>query len=245
MPERAKPKKAAGQNLTAEQERLFGEQGYLYLPGALAQKTVQPVKAHVLDELKRLRIWATGRALSDRMEGIPAFQQVTKLSQLIRYPRLKDRLLSQNLYSTMHRLAGTALAPEQDTQLLISLPHPDDWTLEGLNWYRDVSGSKLNRLPGVQAFVLVNDLLPRGGATLALAGSHTLKQRFQGRQSINRLLNSGAGHSSPPNDTGELILEMAGRAGDVYLMDMRLIHTPSINTTRNVRMVATIRCFTM
>jgi hypothetical protein len=34
---------------------------------------------------------------------------------------------------------------------------------------------------------------------------------------------------------------MSGRAGDVYLMDMRLLHTPSINSTNKVRMMATVR----
>lgn len=38
------------------------------------------------------------------------------------------------------------------------------------------------------------------------------------------------------------VVEMSGRAGDVYLMDMRLLHTPSINATRQMRLMATTRC---
>jgi hypothetical protein len=32
-------------------------------------------------------------------------------------------------------------------------------------------------------------------------------------------------------------------SGDVFLMDLRLLHTPSVNATKNERMMATARCF--
>jgi ectoine hydroxylase-related dioxygenase (phytanoyl-CoA dioxygenase family) len=35
---------------------------------------------------------------------------------------------------------------------------------------------------------------------------------------------------------------MCGRAGDVFLMDMRVLHTPSVNATKQPRMMATTRC---
>ena len=44
-------------------------------------------------------------------------------------------------------------------------------------------------------------------------------------------------------ELGIALVEMSGRAGDVFLMDMRVLHTPSINSTANVRMMATSRCF--
>ena len=45
------------------------------------------------------------------------------------------------------------------------------------------------------------------------------------------------------DEYGLSIIEMSGKAGDVYLMDMRLLHTPSINATKNIRMMATARFF--
>jgi len=36
---------------------------------------------------------------------------------------------------------------------------------------------------------------------------------------------------------------MSGNAGDVFLIDMRLLHTPSINSTKNMRVMAASRCF--
>lgn len=36
---------------------------------------------------------------------------------------------------------------------------------------------------------------------------------------------------------------MSGRAGDVFLMDLRAPHTPSVNSTKNVQLMATTRFF--
>lgn len=228
--------------MTPEKKEQFRNTGCLYLPGALARSVVQPVKAHVLAELKRLNVWSTGRTLSQKLKGVPVFQQTIKLGQLISYSGLTETLISQELYSAMCQLSGIPMSG-QDAQLLISLPHKVDWSLEGLSWHRDISKSQLNGIPGVQAFILLDDVIVKGGATLALAGSHRLESQFQAKTDIAKLLGDGINRSFKVDGTELSIIEMAGRAGDVYLMDMRLLHTPSINSTKHVRMMATVRYF--
>lgn len=142
----------------------------------------------------------------------------------------------------MCQLAGAPLAA-QDVQLLISLPHKLNWTIEGLNWHRDISKSRTRGIPGVQAFVLLDNVTVKGGATLALAGSHRLESQSHATTGISERIGDKADHSFKLGDIELSIIEMAGRAGDVYLMDMRLLHTPSINSTKNVRMMATARYF--
>jgi Protein involved in biosynthesis of mitomycin antibiotics/polyketide fumonisin len=232
--------RSAGLKVTPKQKTSFLESGWLYMPGALAKSVVHPVKAHVQDELKRLNVWSTGRALSRKFKDVPIFQQTGKLGQLINYPNLNKRLISAELYSDMCQLAGTPLSG-QEGQLLISLPHQVDWSLSGLNWHRDISKSQLSGIPGVQAFVLLDDLSAKGGATLAVAGSHRIKSQSQAKQVISRLTGDQVCGSVNVDGIELSLIEMAGRAGDVYLMDMRLLHTPSINATKNVRMVATAR----
>lgn len=230
--------------MTREQELTFREQGYLYLPNAFGEALVQPIRTHLVNELKRHKIWSSSRILSNRLKDIPIFQQVGKIDQLIDYPGLKDRLVPSSLSALMTRLAGGPLTVGPEAQLLISLPHQADWSLNNLNWHRDISSSKLALIPGIQVFALLDELLPQGGATLALAGAHRLKSPAQGKQVIDRLTATGA-ESLVVVDGIELsLLEMSGRAGDVYLMDMRFLHTPSINATKNVRIMATVRCFT-
>jgi hypothetical protein len=221
--------------VTPEQKAHFHDQGFLVLREAVKEQAVKSVKARVLQELKKQGVWSGGRALSSRMKGLPPFQQIAVLGRSIHHPALKDKLLSQSLVSGIHELAGARLVPEQDAKLLLSLPRQGAWTLEGLNWHRDIAQSKVRRLPGVQAFILIDDVSPNGGATLALPGSHRITSYRSLSPAANREV-SVDGRRLP-------ILEMSGRAGDVYLMDMRLIHTPSVNATKNVRMMATIRYF--
>lgn len=235
--------RTTGQEVTPEQQTLFRQQGYLYIQGALRKELVQPVKTHVLNELKRLNIWSGGRTLSKRMKDLPAFQQVGNLGQLIRYPDLQHRLVTRELYFLMCQLTGVSLVSAQNAQLLLSLPHQAEWTLEGLNWHRDISRSRPAVNPGIQAFVLVDDVATHGGATLALAGSHRLGKEHRETPGMDKLIASAAGNRAAVDGIDLSVLEMAGRAGDVYLMDMRLLHTPSINATRNVRMMATVRYF--
>ena len=229
--------------VTPEQEELFRDQGYLYLRGALSKETVQPVKAHVLRELKKQNIWAQGKVLSSRLKELPAFQQVSRLGQLINYPLLRRQLIPDPLYAIVCRLSGTSLASEQEAKLLISLPHQGESTLEGLDWHRDISKSVTGQVPGVQAFILLDNLPSHGGATLALAGSHRLSGPSRSRKNIEELLGNNSGTRMVMDGVELSILEMSGKMGDVYLMDMRLLHTPSINATSNVRLMATVRFF--
>ena len=219
--------------ITSEQIAQFKKQGYLYIPNALDKKAVKNINNHITNQLKQLKIWSTGRHLSQRFSGVPLFQQVAKLGQMIDYPELKDKLITKELYDFMNRLSDMQLKSSQAAQLLITLPENSEWSLQGLNWHRDISHSQLDKSHGVQIFILLDDLDYKGGATLAIAGSHNLKNKLHEKEYLSRLA-----------DDRELsILEMVGKAGDIYIMDMRLLHTPSMNSSKKVRMMATIRYF--
>lgn len=226
--------------MTPEQRSFFRERGYLFLQGALTKGQVRPIKAHVLGELKRLKIWSSGKSLSPSIKETPAFQQIAKLSGLIRQPDLQSRVITQDTLSAINSLAGKELIPAQ-SQLLISLPNQGAWTLNGLNWHTDISSSDQQRIPGIQAFILIDDIKAHGGATLALAGSHLLASRRESSGRIREMLRAAGDRESELRSRNLSIVEMSGQAGDIYLMDMRLLHTPSINSTKNVRMAATVR----
>lgn len=228
--------------VTSERRKEFREKGCVYIPGALSKSVVLPLKNQVLKDLQRLNIWSAGRSLSHKFKGVPVFQQTGKLGQLINYPTLNEKLISQELYSGMCRMAGSALRG-QNGQLLISLPHQVDWTLEDLSWHRDISKSQMKSLPGIQAFILVDNVAAKGGATLALTGSHRLQNQVQVKPYISEIIRGGANSSINVGDVELSIMEMAGKAGDLYLMDMRVLHTPSINSTKNVRIMTTSRYF--
>lgn len=233
------PPTAAKPYLTPEQQALFRERGLLQLKGAAGRSQVSSLREYVLEELERLKVWASGKSLSASLKQLPAFQQITRLSGMIRLPETPSPLISPGLYADMEALAEGKLAAAPG-QLLLSLPNQGEWTLEGLNWHTDVAPEK-QRVPGIQAFVLVDDVLPRGGATLAMAGSHRLAEQGEAGRTFRERLRRNENLELEMRARDFSILEMSGQAGDVYLMDMRTLHTPSINASRKLRIMATVR----
>lgn len=230
-------------SLPSSQLASFGAQGYLRLEGFHAGAGLQALRNKVLAELKRLKAWDAGRILSPALRDLPAFQQVARLSALVKVPGLHEAVATPELCAFVGRLAGRTLAAGQGTQLLLSLPLQGAWTLQGLNWHVDVAAQPAERLPGIQAFVLLDDVAPRGGATLAVVGSHRFRARSPEAASLRELLKASTDPQEGLRQAGLAVLEMSGRAGDVFLMDMRLLHAPSINATRQLRMMATARFF--
>lgn len=224
--------------MTAEQQLAFADTGYIFLKDALGERTIAPIRKFVFEELKRLRVWSSGKIQSASIKGLPAFQQIAKLSSAIRIDDLGAKLVTADLLSTINALGG-GRARATHSQFLISLPNQGPWSLENLNWHTDIARTVSKHVPGVQAFVLVDDVKPRGGATLALAGSHRLEDAAH--RKVRALLREGGKVESALHPLGLSIVEMCGEAGDVYLMDMRILHTPSINATGNVRVMATVR----
>jgi hypothetical protein len=230
-------------SMTPAQTDLFNTQGCLRLEGFRPGKLLASIRQKVLDDLKRA---SGGKGLPKSLQGLPVFQQIGKLSALAKVPGLHDALVTPELIDCVTRLAGRAPYSIQDTQLLLSPPNQGSWTLERLNWHVDVTADPPDRLPGIQAFFLLDDRGPLGGATLALAGSHRVHARPTGvasTTSLRALLKtaSPADLEQQLREQGIAIVEMSGRAGDLYLMDMRVLHTPSINATKNMRITATTR----
>lgn len=226
--------------MTPEQMSTFRDSGYLLLQQALARKQVEPVRTQVLDELKRRRIWSSGRSLSSPIRHAPAFQQIAKLSSLIRKDDLHATIIDKDTHAAIVSLACARLVPAQ-SQFLISLPKQGEWTLDGLNWHTDVPAAGHRHVPGIQAFVLIDEVRPRAGATLAIAGSHRLADQPQAYRRVREVLRGKGDPQAALRSHDLSIVEMCGDAGDVYLMDMRLLHTPSINASDRLRIMATVR----
>ena len=219
----------------------FADQGYVRLEGFHPRKRMMAVRPKLLDELKRV---SEGKGMPASVRGLPVFQQIAKLSSLVRLPGLHESLVTRELLAEVTRLAGRAPNMVQDVELLLSPPRQGDWTLQGLSWHVDVAAKPPGRLPGIQAFFLLDDVASGGGGTLALAGSHRVDTRPDVSSSrLRRILRTAEDLERQLDDLGIGIVEMSGRAGDVFLMDMRLLHTPSINSTQQVLMMATSRCF--
>lgn len=227
--------------MKAKHSELFAELGYLRLEGFHPRGKMMGIKRKVLDEIKR---GSNGQSTSRSMRGLPIFQQIAKLSGRVNVPGLHEGLVTPELIDIVTRLGGRAPSTVQRTQLLLSPPSQGAWTLDGLNWHVDMAANPRDQVKGIQAFFLIDDVTPHGGATLALAGSHRVGMpRAASVAQLRGSLGDSVDLERRLRALGVSIVEMSGSAGDVFMMDMRLLHTPSVNSTTNMRMMATSRCF--
>jgi hypothetical protein len=245
--------------LSSAEKNVFEEKGIIHLKRFASLKSVNEVKNSINAELDRLKLSGKGSPATAKLRSMPFFQQITSLSQMVKVGPEFGKLFSEELIQTMNELADTRLKPSTPyPQLLLSLPQKENWTIRNLNWHLDLEVPKKNEIPGVQAFILIDDVKPKGGATLALAGSHKLHYVEAAKNGnahtvlrqdkvFGKLFNSDKISEEDllkPHRVSGIevsILEMAGQAGDVFLMDLRVLHSPSLNVSKNFRMMATNR----
>lgn len=228
-----------GKPITQSELEFFRSEGYLRLTGVHSKTGLRSLKSKVLDELSRLKIWSNGKSVGSSLSSLPAFQQIARLSSMVKIPDLHATLSTPEIHRAIVELTGRTPKAGQGSQLLLSLPHQGSQSLTNLNWHVDVASPSTDEIPGVQAFYLIDDVVQRGGATLALARSHRMSGEV-----ANRFRGSLKASADPEKNLRMYdteIVEMSGRAGDVFLMDMRVLHTPSVNLAKNIRMMATTR----
>jgi hypothetical protein len=221
----------------ADVSRRFNEEGCVRLQGLLPASRLAGAREEILEQVER----SLGASGYGRLRKLPVFQQITRLGAAVKPRALQDVLLTPALLSLVAELGDPALSTQADIQFLLSPPLQGDWTLQGLNWHVDVATASPDRLPGIQVFFLLDDVAPRGGATLALARSHRSEVRTAARGTALRSALRAGADADHLRQLGVEVVEMCGRAGDVFLMDMRVMHTPSINASKNLRMMATTR----
>ncbi len=229
--------------LSSDQAALFHEQGLLYLPQALPKRQVMSLSNLVLNSLQKNSVWSKGRILSRKWSQLSPFQQINELSQTLAMPDLYDRIVTPDLHDLIHKLAQSQRAMSHQEVLLISLPRQGAWTLSALDWHRDARITQQNELPGIQIFVLLQDLNARSGGTMAIPRTHQGPGLKLNKSMIDAYWTDIPSATLKVNETNLAAAEMVGKAGDVYLMDMRLLHTPTINASNSLRMMATVRFF--
>lgn len=200
----------------------FRRKGIVSLRSFLPAHKTQAIKTHIFEELTRLKLRVAGKWQTKKFDGVSPFQVSNKIGQSLKnYPEY-DQLIPKDMTGILCAIASEKLALEQtQPQLLITPPQKEPWTLPTHGWHVDVSTR--DRIPGIQIFVLLDKLEAHGGATLAIAGSH-----------LDRNIKPEASE----------LVEMWGNAGDVFVMDMRVLHAPSINSKKNARLMLTCRYLT-
>lgn len=71
-----------------------------------SERQVAGTRQKLLDEFKRLKALPGGKSLSNSLQKLPLFQQIGKLSTLVKVPGLHEALVTPDLIDCVSRLVG-------------------------------------------------------------------------------------------------------------------------------------------
>lgn len=250
--------------LSAAQRAEFAERGVLRLPGLIPTEAIDPARDVVLARLSQRGLWQDG---GWRLGAVPRPQYPAtglrtgraighghpELAVLTRDPGLLavvDQLLEGQPFDRKFWYSHP--------QVLFTLPNAEAWRLPRGGWHTDGICMASGASPGVQMFSFLDPVLPGGGGTLVVAGSHRLTNEGRAmrireitrrlkREPFFRALMAGrcVGEGGMPKArVGEVVvevIELTGAPGDVWLTDMRLLHSGAPNAADRPRMMLTCR----
>jgi hypothetical protein len=256
--------------LTPEQRDAFKRAGILRLDGLLSAEGVRRAREAVLRPLERLGLWKAG-AWHLRALPRPQWPDTgLKTSQVIgnRHPELaalvEESALAAAVDALLEGRPYERPGPNRRPQVIFTLPNAQTWTVPS-GWHSDRPRLASGQSAGVQLFAFLDVVEARGGGTLAIAGSHHLLNEGRAIRPSKfgkllcaepffaDLLAVDAAADSPQHRADLLhrkgavgnvqlqIVEMTGAPGDVWLMDLRVLHVGSPNAAERPRMMLTFR----
>ncbi|MFD2081747.1 Phytanoyl-CoA dioxygenase (PhyH) [Actinopolymorpha cephalotaxi] len=246
--------------LTDEQTARFESDGLLPLPQAVPATTALAM---------RDRLWAFLSIMHGRRHDDPttwsAIEGRVGFKTLMRAGAFDG--LSEHLSEPVTDLLGTAWKPPAHWgHPLVTFPNLQaQWAIPARNWHVDSTQWSTGPIPGVVAFTFLNEVRPRGGGTLVMAGSHhltwelcrqaggfmktsTMKAVLAERHSwfadLWREPVTGEQQLRRYLDEGDVVegthlrvVELCGRPGDVVLMNQDMLHVAAPNTLDTPRMM--------
>ncbi len=247
----------------------FAERGLILRKGMIPRDRVDQVRDEIYALFERHGAAQDGRwtadrpgdeltaklrgPIKDRMKQSPACQALS-------IPALED--------AAIELLEGEEVRTFTDRpQVLFTPPDAECWVVPHKIWHLDVPRLGVGRCPGVQSFCCIDTVAPGGGGTVVVSGSHKLlndhgrissrdvKKRLSRLPWFTELFSRTNGERrasllSPQTiaaDNGDAVtlqvVELCGEPGDVYLVDLRTLHSLAPNTAARPRLAATQRYF--
>ncbi|MCY4056965.1 MAG: phytanoyl-CoA dioxygenase family protein [Gammaproteobacteria bacterium] len=243
--------------LSPEQHDCFRRQGLVHLGAFLPRDRVDTA-------------WTVTRRVFDEAETNGSAQVAVppkgKLRGASESEPIRGLFTAALMNAIVELAGGRSVRPMGNRpQFLVTMPNAEEWTVPPTIWHVDLPRLPSNCLVGIQVFTFLSDVVPKGGGTLVVAGSHRLlnngsrvrskniKKRLRrlpyfqdlmSKQSVDRerfLTEPGKAEDPDAGDVPLRVVELCGRPGDVYLADMRLLHTLAPNATNEPRVMLTHR----
>ena len=253
--------------LSQEEKESFVKWGFVKIDALIPNEVVDPIREAVLDRLCRHGFWGEEgwKAPADaetEMKLRNTIKEISRSSKSLR-PILTERVLSY----ARDLVSGDEVEMSPPiTQFLFTAPRSyvmnhdgrwnGEWEVPRSIWHLDMPRSRSIGPPGPEMFTFLNKVEPKGGGTLILAGSHRLlndvdylsskgvKRKLKRHAYFRELTGKGDGDRSRfLEEIGDIdnvpvkVVELTGDPGDVYFVDLRLLHSLGANTSDQPRMM--------
>ena len=243
--------------LNEDVRRTFQDDGFIMLKDAVPADALGPVRERVFAAMDRARL--------DHATA-PSGELGRRIKQIRRSVRnLLDAMYTTDVCGAAGELLGSGERERHRPILLLTPPRQTltgqpvaEWDVPRHMWHTDSPRVPVGGVPGVIALALLDDLKPGGGGTLVIAGSHRLvnkpgrhlrsrdfKQALKGEAFFDTLFRDRSDARLGTLASGDCVhgvnvrlAEVTGHAGDVALVDARVLHAPAPNGRITPRLMA-------
>ncbi len=250
-----------GMFTTIEREN-FAKHGLIKRKDFLPMEKLANARKMIFQHLEQEGIWRNGGwSLNNYPQSTELTAGMALLKPLWRRPTMIDLASGEASAAASALVDARPVFPmDRHPALLFTLPNATTWTLPHQNWHLDMPRLAEGGIPGVQIFGFLETVAPGGGGTLAVAGSHRLlnqgvrissadlrKKLMQERYFVELMSNQSDDRLRFMREVGHVgdvelqVVEMTGEPGDVYFMDLRVLHTVAPNTLPIPRIMLTQR----
>jgi ectoine hydroxylase-related dioxygenase (phytanoyl-CoA dioxygenase family) len=238
--------------LTAEQLQTFDRDGIVRLPGAFTTDDAARMRDVLWDELSA-RYGMSRDNPTTWTPTRPTGLKITKSSPAA------NAILSPVVREALDTLLGSWIEPSHQGQVLVTMPEGQPWSLPHRQWHVDLTFDQPpGVLPAVKTWALLEDLQPGGGGTPQVLGSHRVIERFltttperDFKTVRDQVLSSHPWLrelTSPDRSVDVMaeaaldglpvrVVELTGKAGDVFLTHPWILHSIAPNATAVPRMM--------
>ena len=242
----------------------FRHRGVVRLSGLIPDELVAPARERLRQFLQRGGfcrdgVWIAGRDAAQTAGLVKRIRAHTKAT-----PEFAALGTARVQHAAECLMGGRSLvASTSRMQILFTPPDATEWEVPHKIWHVDVPRLGDLGCPGVQAFAFLDRVDPGGGGTVVAAGSHRFVNdvgRVRSKDVKKRLRRADPWFetllrpdgldrrrfldvATPCGDAELQVVELTGAPGDVWLTDLRVLHSLAPNTANRPRMMVTQRYF--
>lgn len=247
--------------ISDQQHEAFAARGVLRLERLLPESAWRPARERVRALLESMGLMRDGRWQRSRSDTAVCRHAISGIKALQR-SGIFDALVTPPVREAAGAVLGRAhcVTAMRNVQALFTPPDAVRWMVPSAMWHVDMPRLTQPGVSGVQMFSFVEPAPPGGGATLVVAGSHRFLN--DGRRIASKDLKRAlARHQQyfcdllskaftdrdrflrreQVGDVEVQVVELHGMPGDVYFVDMGVLHTVAPNASSGPRVMATQR----